>query len=565
MRALFLQVPLEPPVYRPAYLQNEMSPPTPPHLPKSYPATNLSKENASSHTNGHRSGGGKFSARPAGSMPISSLIGTDDAPSRPQSQSITRQHRHSTSNEPTSSREYMRPHSPNSSSPSSRQNTLSGRRPYTPEVTNADFAANAETQPLSGRSLSGAYINGYASPNNGAESSRFDKQSYSPTMPKTSFKVQNYQTNSAEASCNEAPLSTRPKSQPTQSPFSYSTGAAWLCKDGREAKESHVWQAQDYDKKRVARTLVSDEGNGLEVEGSQSLSALTSPFSQRQEISSLLRNQRLDGDRRRASTAKDHNADSSSRSYSSEKGGSEYRESRSHNGIDSVPSIINARNPKDDLNSELSGVDRHFPTPPNNSNNYRKRPENAWLAVNSGQENQKSKSVFADGSSRRMEELPHHKVLAGITSENNKKTGRASPLPQAVQGAQAQPAGPGGNPNIKNEFGRMFSGLGSGLSSAPPNNGITTPSRLSPLPRRSHDGVESAPPHGNVNIESSKLTRTGSFPGRKFRQVKGDASFPGDGGADGRSTPGAMLEQSSGRSRYTRSSHHHHHPPIGHQ
>ena len=46
------------------------------------------------------------------------------------------------------------------------------------------------------------------------------------------------------------------------------------------------------------------------------------------------------------------------------------------------------------------------------------------------------------------------------------KRGRSSPLPQAVQGAQAQAKGPTNEPGIKNEFARMFSGIGSGVGSA---------------------------------------------------------------------------------------------------
>ncbi|KAI7217110.1 hypothetical protein KC333_g4427 [Hortaea werneckii] len=71
------------------------------------------------------------------------------------------------------------------------------------------------------------------------------------------------------------------------------------------------------------------------------------------------------------------------------------------------------------------------------------------------------------------------------------KKGRNSPLPQAVQGAQPRHVGPGGgNPGIKMEFGRMFSGIGSGVGSTTPNagqNGTTTPSRMSPA-RHVEDG-----------------------------------------------------------------------------
>lgn len=51
-------------------------------------------------------------------------------------------------------------------------------------------------------------------------------------------------------------------------------------------------------------------------------------------------------------------------------------------------------------------------------------------------------------------------VYLGIQQEINRK-GRNSPFPQAVQGAQ----GPPGEPGIKSEFGKMFSGIGSGVGS----------------------------------------------------------------------------------------------------
>ena len=68
--------------------------------------------------------------------------------------------------------------------------------------------------------------------------------------------------------------------------------------------------------------------------------------------------------------------------------------------------------------------------------------------------------------------------------ESSRRLDRVSPLPQAVQGASSQPAGAGRDPTIKSEFGRMFSGLGSGFTGTPqPNqptsNGSPTPARQS--------------------------------------------------------------------------------------
>ena len=567
MGGVIFKGPLDPPSYYPAYSQNKMSPPTPQQLSKSYAAAELNRDTASNYTNGHKSGSGKLSARPAGSMPISSLIGTDDLPSKPQSQCLNPQQRHSTSNMPASSREYVHPYSPSISSPPTRPDTIQNRRPYTPEAINSDFAiGSGRKQPQSANPLVSTNFYGHMSPTNRAESSGLGKQLYSPSAPNASAQPQFDKSNTDEAFHCKAPISSRPKSQPTQSPFSYSARGARILGDLKQAKEGHTSQIQGYKRHKVGLMLENKNGNGLEVIDSQPRAVLNAPDDQRHEIRSLPKDQGNDVDNwRRSSTARDYGVNSSSRTLSSEKTEPTHIQPVRYNILDSTSIGYNAGDSKDSLRRERIDVDDRFQTPLNNSNNYRKRSETAWSSVNSVQENQKFRNMFADGSSRRMEELPHHKVLAGITSENNKKPGRASPLPQAVQGAQAQPAGPGGNPDIKNEFGRMFSGLGSGLSSAPPNNGITTPSRLSPLPRRPHDGVESAPPHSNVNIESLKLTRTGSFPGRKFRRIKEDGSHPSDGGADGRSTPFATLEQSSKRSKHAHSSHHHHHPPIGHQ
>jgi len=57
------------------------------------------------------------------------------------------------------------------------------------------------------------------------------------------------------------------------------------------------------------------------------------------------------------------------------------------------------------------------------------------------------------------------------------RTGRSSPLPQAVQGAQLKFTGPGRDFSIKNEFGRMFSGLGSGVGGQSTPGGYIAPAQ----------------------------------------------------------------------------------------
>ncbi|KIW06475.1 hypothetical protein, variant [Verruconis gallopava] len=121
------------------------------------------------------------------------------------------------------------------------------------------------------------------------------------------------------------------------------------------------------------------------------------------------------------------------------------------------------------------------------------------------------------------------------------KRGRASPLPQAVQGAQMQPTGAGSDPNIKSEFGRIFQGLGSGIGP-----GHMTPSRGSPMPQRQ-------PPSNldgeTVTVSDGEAPRSGSFSKRHKRVKEEDLSRYDD---EGRGTP---LSRAGKRHKQ---GHHHH-------
>lgn len=149
--------------------------------------------------------------------------------------------------------------------------------------------------------------------------------------------------------------------------------------------------------------------------------------------------------------------------------------------------------------------------------------------------------------------------LLGISPELNRK-GRNSPLPQAVQGAQPRFVGPGGdNPGIKMEFGRMFSGLGSGVGSATPvagqsANGATTPSRMSPS-RQIEDGDLART--AVVGVEDAKLGSTAKK--RKGRRRSRDDDKTD---ADGRGTPDT--QRSGKRAKTSSAAHHHHHHMIPH-
>jgi hypothetical protein len=136
-----------------------------------------------------------------------------------------------------------------------------------------------------------------------------------------------------------------------------------------------------------------------------------------------------------------------------------------------------------------------------------------------------SASAPPDEQSRKgSDELSQHRALLGLAAEG-KRGGRYSPLPQAVQGAQAQSIGP--EVGIKSEHGRIFSGLGSGVgtASASPAHG---PAGLAASPfKRDDNGVRS------LNEENlMKISRSTSGFGKRARKVKdedGKAASENDG------------------------------------
>jgi len=138
----------------------------------------------------------------------------------------------------------------------------------------------------------------------------------------------------------------------------------------------------------------------------------------------------------------------------------------------------------------------------------------------------------------------HAKSYLAFGPDANRRTGRASPLPQAVQGAQAQPLSIGKDPHVKSEFGRMFSGLG-GL-------GSSTPSRGSPMPPASH---ESLPPGTDVS-EHIRLQRVNSQNGKKSKRLKDEDGLDMES-IDGRGTP--LGVRGMKRNKHAHPTHHHHH------
>ena len=128
-----------------------------------------------------------------------------------------------------------------------------------------------------------------------------------------------------------------------------------------------------------------------------------------------------------------------------------------------------------------------------------------------------------------IEESQHaFKSLPNLLVENNKRSGRISPLPQAVQGAQGRVRGPASEPGIKNEFARMFSGIGSGVGSAmstpvPQELGASisipsSPTRMEESGRRTPSGIRSEAG------EQTKPRVTTSRGGRRSRKVKDEES-----------------------------------------
>jgi len=136
------------------------------------------------------------------------------------------------------------------------------------------------------------------------------------------------------------------------------------------------------------------------------------------------------------------------------------------------------------------------------------------------------------------------------------RKGRISPLPQAVQGAQGPIGGHGGEPGIKSEFGRMFSGIGSGVGamgvpsptpSGPP--GLPTPGQVRRDDMDALQDLNSPTENGGYNI-----ARSSSRGGRR-RKLKDEDGKPDDDSSTGRRTP-------SGRGKRPKSHHHphqHHH------
>ncbi|OJK00845.1 hypothetical protein ASPACDRAFT_117355 [Aspergillus aculeatus ATCC 16872] len=151
------------------------------------------------------------------------------------------------------------------------------------------------------------------------------------------------------------------------------------------------------------------------------------------------------------------------------------------------------------------------------------------------------------------DELLAHRNLLSVGLDA-KRGGRASPLPQAVQGAQAQILGPAGESGIKNELGRVFSGIGSGVggvTGSTAGSGPSTPmTSASPFKR---DSATARSTNSETTADETKIPRPTSANGKRSRKSRDEDIRP-------ETEAGALGAASRGRrSRHVHHHHHHHH------
>ncbi|KAI9873960.1 MAG: hypothetical protein M1830_010352 [Pleopsidium flavum] len=180
--------------------------------------------------------------------------------------------------------------------------------------------------------------------------------------------------------------------------------------------------------------------------------------------------------------------------------------------------------------------------------------------VNEGPQRKRSEE-----GQQQQQQQQQQRGLLNVGADTIKRGGRISPLPQAVQGAQSQMSGPAGEPGIKSEFGRMFSGIGSGVGSAMPIAGIVgsgTPTPVGPSPAKRDDGAQRSPFRGGDEMIGVKVARVASRGGRKSRKIKDEENKIDSESGEGRGTPHVVSARGGKKSKH---SHHHHVYQHGHQ
>ena len=151
-----------------------------------------------------------------------------------------------------------------------------------------------------------------------------------------------------------------------------------------------------------------------------------------------------------------------------------------------------------------------------------------------------------------MDEPQLQKNLLGLMVENNKRSGRVSPLPQAVQGAQGRTRGPASEPGIKNEFARMFSGIGSGVGSAmstPVPQELGASISFPSSPTRTEEVERRTPFSGRNDLVENIKPRVTSRGGRRSRKMKDEESRIDVGNVSGQGLTRSFSARGAKRSR----------------
>ena len=200
------------------------------------------------------------------------------------------------------------------------------------------------------------------------------------------------------------------------------------------------------------------------------------------------------------------------------------------------------------LNRTSSGVRPRFL---DNVEGRAEQVDNRRLSsVSSATAMERTRSI--DSIGRTSEDLNNHRHSLAIMLDNGKR-GRVSPLPQAVQGAQSRPSmTPSRDPGIKNEFSKMFAGIGSGVTGVG-GSGASTP--FPPSPRQSVEQEQRpfGPPNDGAKIIES---RDGSQMGKRRSRVKDDEVDKDDGRLMSISADGKVIK---------RAKHNHRHHVYGHR
>ena len=156
------------------------------------------------------------------------------------------------------------------------------------------------------------------------------------------------------------------------------------------------------------------------------------------------------------------------------------------------------------------------------------------------------------------EGLDQPKSSLGLLTDNNKRWGRISPLPQAVQGAQIQRRGPASEPGIKNEFARMFSGIGSGVGSGIPTpvpNETGASMSFPSSPTRLEEHERRTPFSGRGELLELMKPRASSRGGRRSKKIKDEEIKADLVVCDILADPRPVSTRGTKRSRH---GHHHH-------